>query len=177
MPGLADAEDLQVDAAEPFDGGLVAAAFLVQVGRQAVGQIGVPRVHVHMAEEVVIHVVAVRVRVRREQTDILVQVERAAEREIELLRLVEADEMAIDAFHRLAGRQAEDKLRVGTEFVGYDPRHQRRGSFLIRLYDDFHRGGFCHERRPKHTKKMGRCGRPVACHPRQPVPPRGNRRL
>ena len=79
VPGLADAEDLQVDAAAPLNGGLIAAAFLVQVGRQAVGQIGVPRVHVHVAEQVVIHVVPVRVRVRREQADILVEVERAAE--------------------------------------------------------------------------------------------------
>ena len=79
MPGLADAEDLQVDPAAPLDGRLVAAAFLVQVAREAIGQVGVPRVHVHVAEQVVIHVVPVRVRVGREQADILVQIERAAE--------------------------------------------------------------------------------------------------
>ena len=66
-PGFADAEELQVNAAEPLDRRLVAAAFLVQVFRQAVGQVGVPRINVHMAEQVVVHVVAVGVGVRREQ--------------------------------------------------------------------------------------------------------------
>ncbi len=139
MPGLADAEDLQVDSPTPLDGGFVTAAFLVQVVREAVRQVGVPRVHIHVAEQVVIHVMPVRIRVGREQADILVQVERAAEREIELLHLVQANEVAIDAFHRLAGRQAEDEVRISAEFAGHDPRDQRRRGFLIRLYDDFHR--------------------------------------
>ena len=109
---------------QPLDGGLVAAAFLVEVGGQAVGQVGVPRVNVHVAEQVVIHVVPVRVRVGGEQADILVEVERAAEGEIELLGLVQADEVAIDAFHGLAGRQAEDELRVGAQFAGDDAGDQ-----------------------------------------------------
>ena len=141
VPGLADAQELQVNAAEALDGGLVAAAFLVQVAREAIGQVGVPRINVHVAEQVVIHVVAVGVRVGGKQADILVEVERAAEREIKLLSLVHADEVAIDAFHRLAGRQPQNEMRVGAQLAGHNPAHQGRGRFLIRLYDDFHRGG------------------------------------
>ena len=126
VPGLADAEELEVNAAEALDGGLVAAAFLVEVGRQAVGQVGVPRVNVHVAEQVVVHVVAVGVRVGGEQADVLVEVEGAAEGEVELLGLVQADEVAIDALHRLAGGQAEDEVRVGAEFAGDDARDQAR---------------------------------------------------
>src|ERR1035441_8885353 len=84
------------NAAAPLDGSLVTAAFLIQIARQAVGQMGIPGVHVHMAEQVVVHVVAVGVRVGREQADILIEVERAAEGEVELLSLVQPDEVAID---------------------------------------------------------------------------------
>ena len=60
---LADAKALQVNAAKPLNGGLVAAAFLVEVGGEAVGEVGVPRIEVHVAEQMVVHVVAVGIRV------------------------------------------------------------------------------------------------------------------
>jgi hypothetical protein len=56
--------------------------------------------------------------------------------------------MTIDAFHGLAGRQAEDEIRVGAQFVGDDAGDQGGGRFLIRLYNDFHRGD-CGKNRSK----------------------------
>ena len=159
MPGFADAEQLQVNAAEPLDGGFVAAAFLVQVAREAIGQVGVPRINVHVAEQVVIHVVPIRVRVGREQADILVEVERAAEREVELLGLMDADEVAIDAFHRLAGRQAENEIRVGAQLAGDDASNQGRSGLLVRLYDYFHRPNPPMMGRKKTSRKTGSKGR------------------
>jgi len=90
MPGLADAQQLQVNAAESLDGGFVAAAFLLQVGREAIGEVGVPRINVHVAEQLVIHVEAVGVLVGGKQADILIEVKRATEREVELLSLMHA---------------------------------------------------------------------------------------
>ena len=91
-----------------------------------------------MAEQVVVHVVAVGVGVGGEQADILVEVEGAAQGEVELLGLVQSDEVAIDPLHGLAGGQAQNEVRVGPEFAGDDASGQGGGGFVIRLYDDFH---------------------------------------
>ena len=151
-PGLADAQQLQVNAAKALDGGFIAPAFLIQVRGQAVGQVRVPRVHVHMPEQVVVHVIAVGVRVRGEQPDIFIQVEGAAEREIELLLPVQAHQVLIDALHRAAGGQAQNQVRVGAQFAGHDSRHQGGGGFFIGLYDDFH-GAQGKRRRPRTSQK------------------------
>ena len=125
VPSFANPQQLQVNAAEALDSGFVAAAFLVQVARQPIGQVGVPRINVHVAEQMMIHVIPVGVRVGREQADIFIQVERAAQGEIKLLGLVHPHQVPIDAFHRLAGCQAQDQVRVGAQLTGNDAGHQR----------------------------------------------------
>ena len=99
----------------------------------------VPRVHVHMAEQVSFHIVAIRIRVAREQPDVFVEVERAAQGKIQFLGLMQAHEVAINTFHRAAGGEAEDEMRIGAQIVRHDARHERRGGLLVWLYDDFHR--------------------------------------
>jgi hypothetical protein len=79
VPGLADAEDLQVDSAKPFNGGFVTVAFSGKVGGKAVGQVSVSWFQVHMAEQVMFHVMAVGVWIRREEADVFVEIKSAAE--------------------------------------------------------------------------------------------------
>ena len=98
----------------------------------------VPPVNVHVAEQVAVHVMPIRIRVVREQADVFVKIERPAQRKIQLLFCVPAHEVPVNLLHRRAGRQAEDEARMGAEFARDDARHQRRGGFLVRLNNDFH---------------------------------------
>ena len=50
-----------------------------------------------------------------------------------------AHELAIDAFHGFARGQAQDEVGVGTQVMSDDARDERRGSFVSRLYDYFHK--------------------------------------
>jgi hypothetical protein len=47
-------------------------------------------------------------------------------------------------------------MRIGAQVVRHDARHEGRGGFLVRLYDDFHRRGFNHESTRMNTKKWKR---------------------
>ena len=106
VPRLADAEELQINSARARNRGFVAATFLVEVGREAVGPMPVARVNVHVPEKMFLQVMTAGVRIGWRQADVFVEVERAAGREIKFLLAMHPHEMAINAFHRLARREA-----------------------------------------------------------------------
>jgi hypothetical protein len=137
VPSSADAQQLKVDPAETLDQPLVVAALGLQVAGHAVGQMGVPRVDVHMPKEMMLHVMTIGVGVRRKQADILIEVERAAEGEIQVLILVQPDEVTVDQLHGFSGGKSEDEVRVGPQFSRHHPGDQTRGGFLVGLNDDF----------------------------------------
>jgi hypothetical protein len=89
----------------------------LEIGRKTVGQVRVSGVHVHMVEEVVIHVVAVGIRVGGKKANVFVEVERAAKGEIKMLFLMVADQVTVNAFHGLAGGEAENEVRIGAQFL------------------------------------------------------------
>ena len=139
MTGSANSEQLQIDSTKTLNQALVAATFLIQVGCQTVRQMRIPRLDVHMPEQMLIHVMTVGVWIGGKQADVFIQIKSAAKRKIELLFLVPADEMAINAFHGLASGQAQNEVRVGTEVMGDDARNKGRSSFVSGLYDYFHK--------------------------------------
>src|SRR6266850_1932294 len=99
----------------------------------------VPRLDVHMAEQMLVHVMTVGVWVGRKQAHIFIQIKSAAKRKIELLLLVFAHELTIDALHGLACGQAQDKVRIGTQVMGDNTGDKRRRRLIIGLYDYFHK--------------------------------------
>src|SRR5258708_40304772 len=94
---------------------------------------------VHVAEQMLVHVMTVGVWVGGKQADVFIQIKSAAKRKIELLFLVLAHELAIDAFHGLARGQTHDEVWVGTQVVRNDASNTRRRSLVIGLYDYFHK--------------------------------------
>jgi hypothetical protein len=56
---------------------------------------GVPDVDVHVPEQVVLHVVTIRILVGGKQSDVLIEVKRAAQRKVEVLILVHANEVPV----------------------------------------------------------------------------------
>src|SRR5437870_4262446 len=94
-----------------------------------------------MAEQMLVHVMAVGVWIGWKQADVFIQIESKAKGKIELLLLLHAYELLIDAFHSLAGGQAQHEVGIGTQVMSDDARDERRGSFVSGLYDYFHKRG------------------------------------
>ena len=138
MAGLADAQQLEVNAAESLDQGLVMPAFGVEVFGQAVGQMRVSRVNIDLVKQVPVHVVAVRIGVCREQAHVLVQVERPAQRKIQSFLPMHPHQVAIDSLHGRSRRQTQHQVRIGPQFAGNNARDQQRGRLFVRLYNNFH---------------------------------------
>ncbi len=107
VPVAADAEDLQVDASFVGDHPLVLLAVGGEVERPAVGHVRVARVDVDVIEEVLLHEVAIAVRVGGTEAHVLVEVEGDDARKIEPFLAVHADQLGIRAQRRAAGGQSE----------------------------------------------------------------------
>ncbi len=100
----------------------------------------VPWLDVHMAEQMLVHIMTVGVWVGRKQPNIFIQIKSAAKRKIELLLFVPSHKLAIDALHGLTSGQAQDEVRVGTQVMRGYARDKRCRSFIIWLYYYFHKG-------------------------------------
>ena len=156
MPGLADAEELQVDPAKAFDGGLVVKALGVQILSHPVGQVGVAGVDVHLPEQVVVHVMAVGIRVGGHQAHIFIQVKGAAEGEIEVFLPVHVDEVPVNTLHGGTCRKTKDHVGIGPQFACNDLGDQSRGGLFCRLNQNFHRANPTRKGSPGQRKRY--CG-------------------
>src|SRR5438034_5100202 len=99
---------------------------------------GVAQVHVHVPEQVLVHVVAKGVRIVRVQADVFVEVESAAERKIQALFAMHPHQQTVNRLHRASGRQTQDQMRVGPQFLCDDACHQSRGGVCVRSNNHFH---------------------------------------
>ena len=138
VAGLPDAEELEVDAAKPGNGGFVTPALGVEVGRLAIRQVRIARIDVHVSEQVLVHVMPVRVRIARRQADVLVEVKGAAQGEIQSFFPLHPHQEPVNRLHRAPGRQAQHQVRIRAQFLCDDPRHQLGGCIIGWSNDDFH---------------------------------------
>ena len=120
MAVAAEAEQLDVDAAGGDDPILVGAALGVEIWRGAVGDVGAGEVDVDVPEKIFLHEKPIRLRVRRGQPDVFVEVERGDAAEIEALGPVEPDEFLIEPERRATGGEAEDGVRFFADDAGDD---------------------------------------------------------
>ncbi len=140
-PDAADAEDQEVDAAGLLDLVLVRHAVRLHVlGRDvAAGDVDVLLADVDVVEEVLAHEPVVALQAVRRHRVVLVEVERDDVREVEPVVAVEADEAAVDADRRRAGREAEHELlpeRAALDGHVGDAARDLRGEVCGRLEDE-----------------------------------------
>jgi hypothetical protein len=143
VPGLADAQELEVDAAGFLNEGFVSAAFGFEIVRDAVWQMCFFNIDVHAPKQVLAHVFMVGMRIGRSEADVFIEVEGRASRKIKFLVRVQPRQLAIDALHRFAGSQTEHEPRVRSEVMGDDPGDERGGGCFGALNDNFHAPGVC----------------------------------
>jgi hypothetical protein len=141
VPRLADAEDLEVDPAEPPDVVLVAPAGLIYLVARDVArrEVNVLPADVDVREQVLPHVPVVRVDAVRRHRVVLVQVERHHVLEGEPLVPVEADQLAVDADRRRSGGEAQHgALPRGLPLAdqGRDALRDEAGDPLVVVHDD-----------------------------------------
>ena len=112
VPGAADAEELEIDAAGVADGALVRRALRghVLLAAGAVGDVDVRRRDVHVVEEVLLHEAPVALQRLRCHGPVLVQVERHRVAEREAFLAMEPHQFLVDALWRGSGGQAKHRV-------------------------------------------------------------------
>lgn len=141
MPRLADAEQLEVDAAGGANRFLVCRAGLGDplARRGAVGDVHVLLRDVQMREEVLPHVAVIAVRALGRHRVVLVEIEREDPRKIDIARLVAANQLFVDAEGGAAGREPEDDPAFGSRLAVNDlddPLGHERGQVLMLVEND-----------------------------------------
>ena len=145
---VADAEQLQVHAAERFDERFIAGGFRLEVLRKAVRHMRVRLVDVDVVEQVVVHEIAVAVRVVAGKPAVFVEVDRPHAGEVEEPLFAALDQFFVCADGRRARRKAEHAVGLQVHLradhargkrahllVGFDPHHAHRRHFQ---YQSFH---------------------------------------
>ena len=137
VAGVADAEDLQigrVGAAECF----IAAALGLRVGCIALRDRRVLRRDAAGAEEMLLQIVVIGLRMRAGETGIFIRVDRADAGKLQPLLPVAADQLAVHALGRAAGHGAEAGVRLLPDLRLNDIRGTAAQSLIIRNRDDLH---------------------------------------
>src|SRR5699024_7451666 len=104
---VADAQQLQVNAAHRMDDLIVALAFFRRVQVGAVGQVDAVVVDVDVVKEMLVHEMPVALRIVPLQAPVFVQVHGGHFGEIQVALLVPVDQLVVDAEGGAAGGQAE----------------------------------------------------------------------
>ena len=138
VPVVADAEQLKIDAARILDRFLIAEPLGDFIPGEPVRQIRVPHIDVDLAEQMLVHIVAVRIRVLRRQPDVFVEIEGVHAREIDAARLVHFGEVGVDRLHRRTGREPELEKRFLPDRVGDQFGSESDGLFRSGTDNDFH---------------------------------------
>ena len=115
VPTLADPQQLEVDPPRLGDGSLVGVAVLGEplARHAAIGDVHVLRPDVDVREQILPHVAPIAVRAVRRHGIVLVEVERDDARQIDLARLVTADQLAVDTQRRAAGGEPQHAPPLG----------------------------------------------------------------
>lgn len=137
VAGVADTEDLQigrVGAAECF----IAAALGLRVGCIALRDRRKLRRDAAGAEEMLLQIVTIGLRMRAGETDIFIRVDRADAGKLQPLLPVAADQLAVHALRRAAGHGAETGVRLLSDLRLNDICGTAAQSLIIRNRDDLH---------------------------------------
>ena len=118
VPGPADAEYLEVDAAGAGDCVLVFAAEGLDIpfGNGAIRNVYVLARDVHVVEKVLEHPAVVALRRVGRHRPVFVEVERDDVRQVEPVLLVQPDQFAVNVDGRMTGGQAEDRVLAFLRF-------------------------------------------------------------
>ena len=140
VPGLPDAQDLEVDATDLRDRPLVLRSVRFHLGSRDVPARDVHPlgIDVHVLEQVLPHEPVVAVEALRGHRVVLVQVEGDHLGEIEALVAMEADQLAVDPHRSRSGGQTQDGRAAlgaaGADDLGHAARHEPR-QVVIGLLD------------------------------------------
>ena len=107
---MAHAQQLQVDAAQLTDVGVVGSALSVSILSLAVGDAGVGHINIHVVEEVVLHEVAVALVVIARQALVLVQVHGTDVGKGQVALVVPLDQLLIGADGGGTGGQTQHAI-------------------------------------------------------------------
>ena len=116
----ADAQQLQVDAAQLVDDTVVTGTLggSVQIG--AVRQVGLGRVDIHLAEQVLIHEIPVALGMLLGQAAVLVQIDGGHLRKIDVALVVPVHQLCIRAHGGAAGRQTQHAVGLHNDLCRND---------------------------------------------------------
>ena len=138
MPIVADAEQLQIDAAERLNKALIAHSLLFKVICVAVRHMCVRLVDVHVVKEVVVHEIAVAVRVRTVQTAVFVKVYGAHFGKVQYAVLIALYKIFIGANRRRACCKAQHAVRLQKHLAADDAGCNGAHFFIGFRFDNTH---------------------------------------
>src|SRR5436305_1757352 len=118
MAGFADAQELEVDAAKALNQAFVIPTLFIEIFGGSVWEMSVPAVDIHLTKQLTLHVVAIRVWIGRAEANVLVEIKGFAQREIEAIVLMHADQTLVNLLHGGAGGEAKNQVWIGPEFIG-----------------------------------------------------------
>ena len=110
---VADAQELQVDAAAIGDGALIGVEHRLRIGGEAVRHMRVARLYIYVVKELLLHKAAVTLRVAGGEAGVFVEVERAHAGKVHAPRPVAGNQRAIEGERRRAGGQPQHAGRPG----------------------------------------------------------------
>ena len=117
---VADAQQLQVDAAHSVDDLVVLCAGILCIGIGAVRQVDLCRVDVHLVEQVAVHEAPVAFRVLLGQAAVLVQIDGGHLRKIDVALVVPVHQLCIRAHGGAAGRQTQHAVGLHNDLCRND---------------------------------------------------------
>ncbi len=140
VAGLADAEDLVVDATRRLDRVLVVAAVGLDLGagQVAARDVDAGPVHVHLFEQVLPHEPVVAVQAPRRHRVVLIEVEGRDVGPVEALVAMEPDQLAVDPDRGRAGRESQHRRPAGRVALPYhfgDPLRDAVRDLVVGLAD------------------------------------------
>ena len=116
-------------------------ALLCQIRRISARQVCVAKVDIHFGKQVMIHVRPVRIRIIFRKTDVLIQIERTAERKIQLTFSVHVRKNRIEILHGSSGCQSERGIGFPADLRGNQTGGKQRGLPFIGHDNHFHGSG------------------------------------
>ena len=134
----ADAEQLQVDAAQALDACIILGTLCIHILGTAVGDEGVFGTDVDVVEEVGLHEVTVALRIVFGQSRVLIKVDGGYLGEIEITLVVPIGELTVDTEGRGAGCQTDNALRLHDDLCGDNVCRLAAELFLGGNGDEFH---------------------------------------
>ena len=123
----AQAQQLQIRAAEAIDNGIVPGALGVRVRVHAIGDVAVGLVDIHMVKQVRTHEIGVALVMILGKAHILVQIHGLHPGEVQVAGLILGDQLLVGAHRAGAGGQAQHavglQIDLGGDDIGGLPAH------------------------------------------------------